>query len=126
LLPGSVTSHQRLQPLQSKKRAPTALQSKKRTLVALQSTTRAPAVADRHEAALDGVGVEALVRVHGPRVETPRNVVENPCHRNTRWALIVFEDSGRLGIFPNDETQLRYQGGRRSLRGTSLYVMCDP
>ena len=79
-------------------------------LTALQAKKRAQAVGDRHEAALDGVGVEARVRVQGgPRVEPPRNVVQNPCH--TRGHARGFE---------------RLQGGRRSLRPLGpLWFKCS-
>ena len=70
-------------------------------LSAPQSTKRALAVADRHEAALDTVGIETLIRCRSPRVQTPRNVVENPCQRNARGRCEPelferFETSGHL------------------------------
>ena len=77
LLPGSDNSQQRLLPLKSNKRA----------LAALQSTKRALVVAHRHQAALDRVRTKALIRIRGPRVQPPRNVVEDPCHRNTKEML---------------------------------------
>ena len=71
-----------------------------KALSALQSTERAPAVADRHEAALDTVGIETLVRGRSPRVQAPRNVVENPCQRNA-IGLCELELFGRFGTAGN-------------------------